>query len=395
MSFHAEAFIERRYTLQEVLNECTNVVFGKVTSVDGKRMTARVKVEEDVKGKSEFKEIQINVAVGQGNFPQEMMKKLEVSLPIIIFYAKRGVGIQSIGHVNGTWFQTNAQDEPDKSRVWWNFTHIEVYMHRTYNGVTPDLQKLVRDTLRSVDPRLQQIGVTPTAPQDPKIQPKPQASKIQRLAQAPSSTLRTLVLSGNHYDVEFPILSDFNQAGGHQMVYQKTTEHDLLDLGQADILWLGQGEICESEYSLTTEQENWIKAFVKSGGVVIISGQDSDDGRPCGTGWIPEPMKGVERWGRSDFQPTAATGTLFSEPNAIKSGEVFIDDSWTDWSSKYKILATTNGGKEIVVAMLEYGQGMYLVTSFQNETSANVFVNRPMMENLIHFAVKWLNEHRR
>ena len=138
-----------------------------------------------------------------------------------------------------------------------------------------------------------------------------------------------------------------------------------------------------------------MKAFVKSGGVVIVSGQDSDDGRPCGTGWIPEPMKGVERWGRSDFQPTSAAGTLFSEPNAIKPGEVFIDDTWTDWSSQYKILATTNGGKEIAVAMLEYGQGMYLVTSFQNETSANVFVNRPMMENLIHFAVKWLNEHRK
>jgi hypothetical protein len=105
-------------------------------------------------------------------------------------------------------------------------------------------------------------------------------------------------------------------------------------------------------------------------------------------------MKGVEQRGRSDFQPTSAAGTLFSKPNAIRSGEVFIDDTWTDWSDKYRILATTNGGKEIAVAMLEYGKGMYLVTSFQNETTANVYVNRPMMENLIHFAVKWMNNHR-
>ena len=131
--------------------------------------------------------------------------------------------------------------------------------------------------------------------------------------------------------------------------------------------------------------------FVERGGVVIISGQDSDKGRPCRTGWIPEPMKGVERNGRNDFQPTPAAGMLFREPNRIQSGGVYINDTWTDWSDKYTILATTNGGKEKAVAMLKYGKGMYLVTSFQNETRTNILVNRAVMENLIHFAVKWLS----
>ena len=70
-------------------------------------------------------------------------------------------------------------------------------------------------------------------------------------------------------------------------------------------------------------------------------------------------MKGVERPGRNDFKPTQAAGTLFSEPNEIQFGDVFLDDAWTKWGDKYTILATTNDGKEIAFATLEYGEGMY------------------------------------
>ena len=141
-----QAFIARHYTLQEVLAECSNVVFGTVTSVNQKRMTTKVKVEENLKGQSEFQEIKINLSTGQGNFPQKMIEKFKVGKPIIIFYQREGRRIPSLGHVDGTWFQTFAQDRSDKSRVWWNFTHIEIYMHRTYKGSTPDFQQLLRDT---------------------------------------------------------------------------------------------------------------------------------------------------------------------------------------------------------------------------------------------------------
>ena len=66
--------------------------------------------------------------------------------------------------------------------------------------------------------------------------------------------------------------------------------------------------------------------------------------------------------------------------------------TWTDWSDKYTILATTNDGEEIAFATLKYGEGMYLITGLQNETSANVFINYQIIENLIHFAVKWLED---
>ena len=368
-----QAFIARHYTLQEVLAECSNIVFGTVTSVNQKRMTAKVKVEENLKGKSDFQEIKINLSTGQGNFPEKMIKKFKAGKPIIIFYKKEGRRIPSLGHVDGTWFQTFAQNRSDKSRVWWNFTHIEIYMHRTYKGSTPDFQRVVRDTLTG--------RIKPT---------NRSASKVESLAKVSTDAVRVLVLSGNRHKVEFPTISAFNPVGSRQVVYQGTKDRNLPNLDHADILWLGQGEICEDKYRLTREREKKIKAFVKRGGVVIVSGQDSDDDRACPTGWIPEPMKGVERPGRSDFEPTRAAGTLFSEPNKIQFGDVFLDDAWTKWSDEYTILATTNDGKEIAFATLEYGEGMYLITSLQNETSANVFINYQIIENLMHFAVEWL-----
>ena len=249
-----QAFIARHYTLQEVLAECSNIVFGTVTSVNQKRMTAKVKVEENLKGQSDFQEIKINLSTGQGNFPEKMIQKFKVGKPIIIFYKREGRRIPSLGHVDGTWFQTFAQDRSDKSRVWWNFTHIEIYMHRTYKGSTLDFQRLVRDTLAG------------------RIKPKNARASVQSLAEASSGAARVLVLSGNQYNVEFPTISAFNSVGGRQVVYQRTKDRNLPSLNHADILWLGQGEICEERYRLTKERETKIRAFVKGGGVVIVSG---------------------------------------------------------------------------------------------------------------------------
>jgi len=44
----AAAFIEREYTIREVLDACTNIVFGKVKNVDRGRLRGVVTVEEDV-----------------------------------------------------------------------------------------------------------------------------------------------------------------------------------------------------------------------------------------------------------------------------------------------------------------------------------------------------------
>ena len=373
--YDAEAFIQKEYSLQEVLSECSNVLFGTVTEVDPKRMTAKVKPEENLKGETKFSQIKINIGVGQGNFPQQLIRKFKVGEPVIIFYKDEGGRIASVGHIGGIWFQIFAPKRSERSKTWWNFTHIEIYMHRTYKGPTVDFQSHLRQVFAG------------------KIKPKEKKeSQSYNLADAPKGAIRVMVLNGSHYDVEFTTLTDFDQVANHKIVYQKTTNRDLPGIEKADLLWIGQGVISNDKYLLTSKQEKKIKAFVKSGGVAIVSSQDSDDGRPCEIGWVPEPIKGIESMGRSDFKATEHAGSLFDTPNQIRSGEVFLDDTWSEWSSKYVMLATTNAGKNVAVAMLRYGRGMYLLTGFQNETTANVFVNRLMIENLIYFATNWLKE---
>jgi len=388
------AFIQREYTLQEVLDESTNIVSGKVTSVDKKRMRAIVEVQENLKGRSDFKQIKMNIAVGdtRGKLtsPKMMMAKLDNGLPIIVFYQKEGRNLAALGYVSKTFFQLFATDGPNRDKVWWRHTHIEAYMHRTFNGTTEQLYKVVKDTL---------VGNNPLTP----------FVKGEMWAGASQNAVKALILTGNGTKSvlgqadsgtvtatpEFLALKKFNEVGWNNVAYQETKDRNLPGLEDAHILWIGQREIGNDGYHLSKDTENRIKRFVEKGGVVILSSQDSDPERPCGDGWSPEPILGVDGQKRSDFQiVNSSAENLFQKPNVVKSGQLHLDDTWTNWDKKFDILATTNSGQDIVVATLKEGKGMYIVTGIQNETQEDVKANSPLIENLIHFAVTHLSDYR-
>lgn len=374
------SFIQREFTLQEIIDTCTNVAFGKVESVDAKKQRVIVKLTEDIKGKSPLSHIKINVAVGQKTkrtSPAMLMKKFKVGLPVIIFYQRVGSKLNGLGYVSGTWFQIFGNDNKDKSRVWWNFSHLEIYMHRTYKGSTEDLQKIVK-----------------------------RAVSGEKWADAGKDDVKVLVLTGNgappaprdafsagttRATAEFLTLKNFNKVGKWRVAYQGTRDKNLSGLHEADILWIGVDEMGKNGYHLNKKAEDRIKSFVRRGGIVIVSSQDSDPpGKICGNGWISETIKGVEEAARRDFKPTKQAGDIFKSPNIIKSGVPHLDDTWTGWSKNYRILATTNANKNIALATLKYGKGMYLVTAISNDTVAFVKDNAPLMENIIHFSVKLL-----
>jgi len=150
---NVKAMIEREYTLQEVLDESTNLLFGKVISVDRQGMRAVIQVEENLKGTSAFDKINVNIAVGQNRgkltSPAMLMKRFKVGLPVIIFYNLEANKIASLGYISGTWFQTFATVRTDNNKVWWDFTHIEVHMHRTFTGSTLDLQNVLRESMKT------------------------------------------------------------------------------------------------------------------------------------------------------------------------------------------------------------------------------------------------------
>lgn len=371
----AQGFIEREYTIHEILDACTNVVFGKVKHVDAKLLRGIIEVEENAKGRSNLDEIRMNFATGQyrrGSSPPKMVGLLKVGMPMIVFY-RQTYGIQSLGYVDGTWFQTRSHGGYSTGE-WWGFTHMDPYMSRTFSDSTTEFQKIIQAILAG-----------------------------EKWVATPKDAVKVLVLTGNStrpmwsqvpvytntVSYEYHTIRSVREAGKRVLAYEATQEISLPGLDGADILWLGQGEIANHHYLLNKSTERKIKKFVKQGGIVIVSGQDSGPDRPCETGWLVGKLEGVERPPTRHFEITKQGKKLFSEPNQIQPEQLMVDDAWTDWDKSHEILATTNGGKDLAVGVRKYGKGMYLITSMRNDDQGTVAMNKDLMENILYYAASW------
>ena len=371
------AFIEREYTIREVLDACTNIVFGEVKSVDKGRLRGVVTVQKDVKGKSELKEIKMNFATGhykRGTSPEKMVRLLKPGMPIIVFYREH-YGIDSMCFIDNTWFQMRAY-RGGYGGSWWTFTHIDPMMSRTFDGKTKAFQKIVVDML---------------------------AGKMW--VAAPKDAVKVLVLTGNSTHptwsqtpvytntatYEYQAVRSVKEVGKRTVAHEPTKEHKLPQLENANILWIGYEEISSyGHYLLSDEVEKKIKNFVKKGGIVVVTGQDSSAEKPCGVGWLQGKLKGVESPPTQHFAVTEKGESLFSIPNVIESGKIFIDDAWVDWDRKDEIFATTKDNKELVVGARRYGKGLYIITSLRNDSQYTTSMNKALMENIMHYAVNQL-----
>lgn len=370
----APAFIEREYTIREVVDACTNIVFGEVKSVDKGRLRGVVTVKKDVKGKSDLKEIKMNFATGhykRGTSPEKMVNLLKPKMPIIVFYREH-YGIDSMCFIDNTWFQMRAY-RSGYSGSWWTFTHIDPMMKRTFDGKTKAFQKIVQDMLSG-----------------------------KMWVDAPKNGVKVLVLTGNSTHptwsqtpvytntatYEYQALRSVKEVGKRVMSYELTKAHALPQLDKADVLWIGYEEISSyGHYLLSGEAEKKIKAFVKNGGIVVVAGQDSSDETPCGTGWLQGKLKGVESPPTQNFVVTEKGKSLFSTPNKVESGKIFIDDAWTNWNRGDEIFATTEDKKELVVGTRQHGKGLYIITSLRNDSQYTTAMNKKLMENILHYVV--------
>ena len=143
-SSDAPGFIYREFTIQEIIDGSTNVVFGKIKSIDKKRMNAIIEVEEDLKGKK-LDQIKLNIATGwyvRGSSPQKMIRLLKVDMPLIVFYQQTHT-VEGLGYFDGTWYR-NRTGNPNG---WWIFTHLCPYMARTFDGSTMEFREVIRAVL--------------------------------------------------------------------------------------------------------------------------------------------------------------------------------------------------------------------------------------------------------
>ncbi|MFQ6043212.1 MAG: hypothetical protein ACE5PV_20365 [Candidatus Poribacteria bacterium] len=381
-TYNSFAYIERRYTLEEVIESCTNIVFGTIESVDAQKLRAIIKVDEDVLGKSGLEKIKINLAVGQRrpeSSPEQMIKHFREGKPAVIFYDYHSGQLNSLGHVGGKWFQCKTYvgkewEGKNWRDRWWNFTHKEIHMYHAYKGWTVNLQKKVRELVQKRDVILAR-------------KPAP------GFKNAPKDHIKTLVFSNRKYPTEFRTLRRISKIGKYQFAYQRTYDPNLPELEGADILWIGYRALGEDGYLLNRQSEEKIKKFVKNGGVVIVSGQDNDDGGKH-LGWFAGKLRGVESDVQTGIQPKNNASELFKRPNEVATDNIYTEDSWNHWGRGFDVLATTNDKRNVAVGVYKDGKGIYLITSLYHQTFFQVSSNQRLIENLIYFAAEHLEPRR-
>lgn len=231
--------------------------------------------------------------------------------------------------------------------------------------------------------------------------------------------IRLMAFTGNTSSVEFPALERFEYIHEHHMIYKETQDLRTDRLPKTDILWIGNGEIYKSGYRLNIDAEHRIKNFVSQGGVAIVSGQDikTSAKQRRGAGWIPEPLTGIEcdetyelfptsqgKRSRIFQYPNPLNGNHHGDPETMDQPYIRLDDMWLDPLGKWTSLAKTNIAaaglpndgleKASALLLLPFQKGLYIVTSLKNETKEDVRINDKIMENLLHFSVKWLDKQR-
>lgn len=233
-----------------------------------------------------------------------------------------------------------------------------------------------------------------------------------------SMPLKLMALTGNTSTVESPVLESFEYVQDHHIIYSTVQDLRTDRLAKTDILWIGNGEIYKSGYRFNIDTEHRIKNFVSQGGVAIVSGQDigTNGKQRRGAGWIPEPLTTIECQETCELLPTlhGKRSRIFQYPNPINGNHadaemheqpvVRLNDMWLDplgkWTSLAKINVAAAGLPKndfedaSPLLILPFQQGLYIVTSLKNETEADVQVNDKIMENLLHFSVRWLEQQR-
>ena len=381
-------FIEREYTIREVIDACTNIVFGEVQTVNARRLQAVIKVNEDVKGKSSLKEIKMNFATGQYkqvSTPQKMVRLLKEGMPIIVFYREQ-YGIDSMCFIDNTWFQMRSyqgrrSSSGRSSGSWWSFTHIDPMMTRTFDGKTIAFQQVVRDIM---DGKMWVAA------------PKNAVKVLMLTGNSTAATWGQAHVHTNSMTYEYQALRNVKKVGTRPVAHESTKMRTLPNLKDAHILWIGYEEISSfGRYLLTNTTEKKIKDFVKKGGIVIVSGQDSTEKKPCEVGWLHGNLKGVESPPDRFYVTTGKSDSLFTTPNKIHSGRIYVDDAWVGWEESDEVFAKTQGRNELVIGARKYGKGLYIITSLRNDSQYTVSTNKSLMENIVHYVVNRMEQQKR
>ncbi len=194
---HVSAYIEALYSLDQVLEESTNIVVGRIESVDLRRRTAVAIVERSLKGRKDYERIQMAFGSGPRQQAMFMLELLEKGDPFIFYYEKNYRAVKGLAHCGNYWFQLFGSHHSDDRRMWWRFTHIEIYFPRTFAGTTPDLIQITRDVLSGKRRAPRANSRAPTI--NPRRLDVQKARRLKRGNSADDDTGVTLLAAGSRW----------------------------------------------------------------------------------------------------------------------------------------------------------------------------------------------------
>jgi hypothetical protein len=133
------AYVEAPHSLGQVIQLSTNIVVVRVERVDKEKCLILYRKVEDLKGKHPTDVIKHNIGRG-GIRPNEWKHTMDWAEPgkIAVFFHNGGASETCIGTY---WYQAYAGGE------WWNHSHGEPYLLRTYAGNPDKLIAAVKDIL--------------------------------------------------------------------------------------------------------------------------------------------------------------------------------------------------------------------------------------------------------
>lgn len=154
----AWALFERVYPLGEIIRDATTVATARVVSVDPVKQRAVLRVGNDLKGRTPYRRLEIDISKGGFGHAPQAMRRLAPDLPLVLFTVSKENRHMVLAYANGTWLQATAPEAKDPNTLDWQFTHCEIYLRRSFSGPTADLEQLVRDVLsgkqKAPDPNL-------------------------------------------------------------------------------------------------------------------------------------------------------------------------------------------------------------------------------------------------
>jgi hypothetical protein len=156
----ALAVIERPLKLATMIESSDQILLAKVTTWQPDKPGAVLTVERSLKGERAFERLAVRLNGEKEAETGQLLARLGVDVPLALFVTESEGKYVGLAYTNGTWFQLVGKQAD--GRTVWQFTHVEPYLRRTYQGTTAELMQLLPEVI---------AGKVKAPPLDPKAKP--------------------------------------------------------------------------------------------------------------------------------------------------------------------------------------------------------------------------------